>query len=147
MSKRKCFSLAEKAEIIEKAKEFHGTKVDLAKSLSVAYSTLEMILKQEASVELNAEKLGKYAKKRKTLKTSPYDELENILMNWFKEARAARIPINGSILRVKVLEIAERLKLQGFSASNGWIDQLKKRKNLCFKSICCESDSVDMTIA
>ncbi|XP_042897781.1 major centromere autoantigen B-like [Parasteatoda tepidariorum] len=127
MLKRKCFSLAEKAEIVEKAKEFHGTKVDLAKSLGIAYSTLQMILKQEASVELNAEKLGKIAKKRKTLKTSPYDELEEILMNWFKEDRAAKIPINRSILREKALEIAERLKLQGFSASNGWIDRFKKK--------------------
>ncbi|GBL81920.1 hypothetical protein AVEN_50511-1 [Araneus ventricosus] len=65
MSKRKCFSLAEKAEIVEQAKEFHDTKVDLAKSLDIAYSSLQMILKQEASVELSAEKLGKSAKKRK----------------------------------------------------------------------------------
>ena len=64
MSKRKCFSLA---EIIEKAKEFNGTKVDLAKSLGIAYSTSQTILKQEASVELNAEKLGKSAKERKKL--------------------------------------------------------------------------------
>lgn len=146
MSKRKCFSLAEKAEIVEKAKEFHGTKVDLAKSLGIAYSTLQTILKKEASVELSAEKLGKYAKKRKTLKTSPYDDLEKILMEWFTEARAAKIPINGSIIKEKALEIAEKLKLQGFSASNGWIDRFKKRNNLCFKSICGESDDVDISI-
>nr|XP_042913817.1 major centromere autoantigen B-like [Parasteatoda tepidariorum] len=111
--------LSEKAEIVEKAKEFHSTKVDLAKSLGIAYSTLQTILKQEASVELKAKKLGKYPKKRKTLKTSPNDELEVFLINWFKEVRAAKIPINGSILREKELEIAERLKLQGFSVSNG----------------------------
>ncbi|GBM11433.1 hypothetical protein AVEN_249166-1 [Araneus ventricosus] len=65
MSKQKCFSLALKAEIVEQAKEFHGTKVVLAKSLGITYSTLQTILKQEASVELSAEKLGKSAKKRK----------------------------------------------------------------------------------
>lgn len=144
MSKRKCFSLAEKAEIVEKSKEFHGTKVDLAKSLGIAYSTLQTILKQETSVELSADKLGKFAKKRKTLKTSPYDDLENILMQWFKAARASKIPINGSVVKEKALEIAERLKLQGFSASNGWIDRFKKRNNLCFKSICGESEGVDI---
>ena len=76
--------------------------------------------------ELSAEKLGKSAKKRKTLKTSPYDDFEKILMEWFKQAQAAKIPINGSIVKEKALEIAERLKLQGFSASNGWIVRFKK---------------------
>ncbi|GBM23262.1 Major centromere autoantigen B [Araneus ventricosus] len=132
MSKQKCFS---PAEIVEQAKEFDGTKVDLAKSLGIAYSTFQRISKQEASAELSAEKLGKSAKKRKTLKTSPYDDLEKILMGWFKEVRAAKIPLNGYIIKEKALEIAERLKLQGFSASNGWIDRFKKRNNSCFKSI------------
>ena len=65
MSKRKCFSLAKKAKIVEEAKEFNGTKVDLAKSLGTAYSTFQMILKQEASVELRTEKLGKISKETK----------------------------------------------------------------------------------
>ena len=45
-----------------------------------------------------------------------------------------------------MLKIVERLKLQGFSASNGWIDRFKKRNNLCFKSICEESDDVDIAV-
>ena len=85
MSRRKCFSPVEKSEIIKKAKEFNGSKVDLAKSLSIAYSTLQTILKREASVELSTEKLRKSGKKRKTLKTSPYDDLEKISMEWFKK--------------------------------------------------------------
>ena len=76
MSKQKCFSLAEKAEIVEKTKEFYGTKVDFAKSLGIACSTLQTILKQETSVELSAEQLRKSAEKRKTLKTFKYDDLE-----------------------------------------------------------------------
>ena len=118
MSKRKCFSVAEKAEIIEKSKVFKGTKVDYAKSLGIAYSTLQTILKQEVSVELKSEKLGNLSKKRKTLKTSPFEELEKILYEWFKQARAAKIPINGSILKEKALEISSRLEMQNFATSN-----------------------------
>ena len=49
-TKRKCFSVAKKAEIIEKSRVFIGTKVDLAKLLGIAYSTLQIILKNERSL-------------------------------------------------------------------------------------------------
>ena len=109
MPKRKCFSIIEKAEIIEKSKVFKGTKVVL-KSLGITYFMLQTILKQEVSVELKSEKLGNLSKKRKTLKTSPFEELEKILYEWFKQARAAKIPINGSILKEKALETSLDLK-------------------------------------
>lgn len=80
--KRKCFSVAEKAFIIEKASTFHGTKIELAKSLGLAVSTLQTILKQKDSIESSCEKLGNNAKKRKTLKSSPYDELESVLVDF-----------------------------------------------------------------
>ena len=75
--------------------------------MGIEYSTLQTILKQEASVELSAEKLGKSAEKQKTLKISPYDDLENILMEFFKQAESAKILINGTIIKEKPLEIAE----------------------------------------
>ena len=106
MSKRKCYSIAEKTEIIEKSKVFKGNKVDLAKSLGIWYSTLQTSLKQEVSVELKSKKLGNVSKKRKTLKISPFEELEKILYKWFKQACAAKIPINGSNLKENVLEIS-----------------------------------------
>ncbi|GBL81922.1 Tigger transposable element-derived protein 6 [Araneus ventricosus] len=67
-------------------------------------------------------------------------------MEWFKEVRTAKIPLNGYIIKEKALGIAERLKLQGLSASNGWIDRFEKRNNLYIKSICGESGSVDIEI-
>ena len=45
-----------------------------------------------------------------------------------------------------MLKIVERLKLQGFSASNGWIDRFKKKNNLCFKSFCEESEDVGIAV-
>ena len=59
MSNRKCFSLAEKAKIVKKAKEFNGTNVDLAKSSGITYLILQTILKQKASVLKNSENLQK----------------------------------------------------------------------------------------
>jgi hypothetical protein len=73
-------------------------------------------------VELKSEKPENLSKKIKSFKTSTFEELEKILYEWFKQAHVAKIPINGLILKEKA-----RLGMQNFTASNGWIDLLKKR--------------------
>ncbi|XP_042911244.1 tigger transposable element-derived protein 6 [Parasteatoda tepidariorum] len=77
------------------------------------------------------------------MKKSPYDEIEGILVKWFKEARDSNVPVNGTILREKAQEIADRLGLKDFTASNAWIDRMKKRHNLVYRSLSGESSSVD----
>lgn len=146
-NKRKNFTVAEKAEILKQFREFHGTKVSFAKLQGIPVTTLQSILQKKECIKKNVEKVGeKNAKKRRTLKKSPYDELEVILVKWFKEARAANVPVNGTILREKALEIADRLVgLDDFTASNGWIDRMKKRHNLVYRSLSGESSSVDET--
>lgn len=143
--KRKNFSVAEKAEIVKQFGEYHGTKVAFAQSQGIPVTTLQSILQKKECIEKNIEKVGeKNSKKRKSCKKSPYFELEDILVKWFKEARAANVPINGTILREKALEIAERLGgLKDFTASNGWIDRMKKRHDLVYRSLSGESSSVD----
>ena len=85
--------------------------------------------------------MGKSKKKRKTLKTSPYEEIENVLLKWYSDARAAKIPINGVLMKEKAREITLQMKID-FSASNGWMDRFKKRLNLVFGTFHGESDSV-----
>ena len=54
------------------------------------------------------------------------------------------MPVNGTILREKALGITNRLiGLKAFTASNGWIDRMKKRQNLLYRSLSGESSSVD----
>ena len=66
------------------------------------------------------------------------------MVKWFKETRTANVPINGTVLRDKALEIANRLVgLKDFTASNGWINQMKKRHNFVHRSFSGESSSVD----
>ncbi|GBL60737.1 hypothetical protein AVEN_153776-1 [Araneus ventricosus] len=71
--------------------------------------------------------MGKLAnRKRKTLKSSPFEELENFMLQWFNEVRSTNIPINGPVLKEKPIEIASKLGIQGFFASNSWIDRFKQ---------------------
>ena len=63
---------------------------------------------------------GKSAKKRKTLKTSSYEEIENVLLKWYMDVRAFKIPVHGVVNKEKAREIDQHLKID-FSASNGWM--------------------------
>lgn len=141
---RKTISVADKVKIIAKFDEHVGTRVDLAKELSIPVSTLNTIVKSRETITINAAKCGPSAKKRKYVKDSRFKQLEEILLEWFVGARAANLPINGTLMREKARVIASRLDIQDFTASNGWIDRFKKRHNVVYKAICGESKSVDL---
>ena len=70
--------------------------------------------------------------------------MENILVKRFKEDHAMNVSVNGTILNEITLEIANRLiDLKNFTASNGWIDWMKKRHNLVYRLLSGGSSSVD----
>ena len=46
-------------------------------------------------------------------------------------------------MQEQALKIAKILKLDDFSASNGWLRCFRKRYNISFKTSCGESNSVD----
>jgi hypothetical protein len=74
-----------------------------------------------------------FSKKRKCLKTSPWEELETILLEWFKQAHATKASIDGTHLKEKALHVVTHLGIDGFQASNGWINHFQKRHNLLYK--------------
>jgi hypothetical protein len=61
---------------------------------------------------------------------------------------SSNLPINGTLTKEKAIRVAERLKLENFKASNGWLGRFKKRhgimyKNLCGKALVLIKDTVD----
>jgi hypothetical protein len=59
------------------------------------------------------------------MKNSP-NELESLLILWFQQMRSENILINEPVLREKATDVALRLKIRNFKASNGWLNRLKK---------------------
>lgn len=49
---------------------------------------------------------------------------------------------DGPMLNEKAKEIAEKLGIKGFKASNGWLDKWKQRHSIKRVSICGESGDV-----
>ena len=85
----------------------------------------------------------KFDLKRKNIKSSPHDEMEKILIEWFEGMRSANLQINGVLLKEKAIRVATRLRIENFKGSNGWLDRFKKRHGLEYRSVCGESASVD----
>ncbi|XP_039967465.1 tigger transposable element-derived protein 6-like [Bactrocera tryoni] len=82
--------------------------------------------------------------KRKRQKLPEYPELEKRVLTWFLQCRESNtIPVGGNLLKEKAKVYAAKLGLTQFNASNGWLDNFKKRNNVSFKKVCGESAAVD----
>ncbi|XP_049302022.1 tigger transposable element-derived protein 6-like [Bactrocera dorsalis] len=63
--------------------------------------------------------------------------------HWFAKARSQKIPISGPILKAKAMEIAGKLGVPNFKASDGWLDKWRLRNNVSFKCISGEAADVN----
>ncbi|KAG0417050.1 hypothetical protein HPB47_005912 [Ixodes persulcatus] len=72
-----------------------------------------------------------------------HGELEDALLKWFKQARASGVNFDGSILREKVMEIADIMGIEDFAASNGWMDRFRVRHGISYRQVNGEAASVN----
>jgi hypothetical protein len=66
---------------------------------------------------------------------------------WFKQARGKNIPVSGPIICEKAASIAERLGIEDFKASDGWLNSFRNRHNIQWLKVCGESADVDPEVA
>lgn len=130
-AKRKKLTIHDKLKIIQDvANNSTVSLTDMAKKYDLAPSTLHGVLKQKESILAAEVQCGSAVKKRKNFRSSPFEEIENVLMKWFEARRSENVPIDGNILKEKARQIALTLHVDNFCASNGSLDRFKKRHNL-----------------
>ncbi|CAM1323339.1 TIGD4 (predicted) [Pycnogonum litorale] len=76
------------------------------------------------------------------MRTAAHPELESALFQWFQQVRAKNVPVTGPLLIEKAKEFANRLKIENFRVSTGWLDRFKDRYNIAFKTVAGECESV-----
>lgn len=137
---RKSFSLNEKLKIIE-AIESGKSQSTMCKTLNLNKSTVSNIWVNRSKIK---NEWHKNAKKKK-LRSSSRPEVDTMLLTWFQQQRANKIPVSGAMLQLQAEEFG---KLSGgdFKCSSGWLDRFKKRHAIVFGKISGESGSVDKTI-
>ena len=69
--------------------------------------------------------------------------MNQLVFDFFHQARAKGIPITGGLLKAKAVEYASSLNIEGFKASNGWLGSWKRRYNVKQYRWCVEGADVD----
>jgi hypothetical protein len=143
VNKRKKLTMCDKLNVISEAEAHPNVPhIAMANRLGLPLSTLSKIMLSKEKIADTECKCGAQAKKRKKMKLRANDELVKILLEWFQQMRSGNVPINGPILREKAHEIALRLNIDNFKASNGWLHRLKLRHDVGYRVVSGESGSV-----
>ena len=139
-AKRKALTVEEKLSFLKRYDQEYPAKTQkqLAEEFGIPGSTLRTILKNRSKI---VEVVG--GCKRQKLRAGQYEDLEEILLEWFHQARATNLPISGPILKEKAFEIAGRLSIEDFSASCGWLDRFRKRHGIVYRQISGESEAIN----
>ena len=137
-------TLKKKVEVIKAAAESHVGVRRLAEQFNCGRTQISSILKsKEAILELYESNAGSSSIcMRKRVKSSEFSEINEALHKWYLIACSKNIYPSGPQLCEKAREIAQRLHVEGFKASNGWIKKWKRRYNVRYVKISGESADV-----
>ena len=138
-AKKKSISLKEKFVIISKIQS--GMKqTHISEQLSLPKSTVNTIWKNRETLKRQFES-SEYSNNSKRFRPANHKDVDEALLQWFKQARNNGIPVNGPLL-AKADALAAALNDVSFKATTGFIDRWKIRHGITFKKICGEERSV-----
>ena len=121
-------SVAKKAELIRFIESGHSQR-EAAKEFCVSKTTAGQIMTEKTKwLELFSKSDNPDCKRqqRETL----FSEINNCVQLWFQRARAIGIPV-----LQEIANFAGRMKVDNFSASNGWLEAFKLRNGIKQRTI------------
>lgn len=123
--KLKSLTVSEKVKVIAAVKSGLKPKKDIAAEYGIPASTLSTIIKNEEDILVRASS-GQLENKRK--REAEFPDIEECVLKWFKQCRNNNVSIGGPILKEKADHFAKSLGHKDFRASNGWLENFKKRQ-------------------
>lgn len=138
--KFKTLNIGDKLKIIKLVGEGKRKKKDIAADFNIPCSTLSTILKNKEEIQQSAIE-GNLKCRRK--RNAELKDVEECMIKWFKQCREKNITLGGPLMREKAEQFARSLGHIDFKASNGWLENFKKRHNISFKKVCGESGAVN----
>lgn len=138
--KRKLQTLETKYKAILAVEDGSKKKSQIAKDLGVPPNTLSTWLKNAAGIKKSFES-QEWGPQTKKMKKSQFEDVEEALDVWFRQARTLSIPINGPLLLAKAQELAEKFGYKE-EISMGFVNGFKSRRGITFRTIQGEAKSV-----
>ena len=142
---RKCLTLREKINVIKTQEKCKSPVRKLALQFGVGKSQISDVLRRKRELQDMYESNCSGDRKR-TRVTSPYDELNSALYEWFCGLRSNNVPVSGPLIANKALILAAEMGLNDFKASSGWLSNWKKAYNIGQLKVCGESADVDKDV-
>lgn len=141
--KRKAISIKNKANIIFRLDNGELNK-DLAKEFGVPHNTISLIKKNRDKVLqcFEEEKL-----ERKRIRNRKYDDVEEVLLAWYKVQRNKQIPISGPILQEQANNVAKKLGKLNFQCSSSWVQRFRSRHNIVLGKMNVASAAVPVDVS
>ena len=128
MNSRKQISLEQKIKIIEDI-DSGMRQSEIVKKYDLKQSTVATIVKKRKQIEESSFSMGP---DRKRMRLTVNENLNNAVFKWFNEKRAMNIPINGPLICAKALHFSQLMNIEGFKASNGWLQKFRDRYGIVF---------------
>ncbi len=83
-------------------------------------------------------------KAAKRIKLPTYHEVDAAVQVWFTQATSVtNLVVGDNKIKAQPLKYASMLNKSGFTASNGWLNNFRARKNISYKTIVGEACLVD----
>ncbi|KRY21176.1 Tigger transposable element-derived protein 4 [Trichinella patagoniensis] len=114
---------------------------EVASEYGIALSTVNNVRKNEAQILSQLDGSSSKSRRRRMRKTVNA-EVNELMFQFFVRCRAKLIPITGQLLQTKAIDIARRMGINDFHASNGWLESFTRRHNMKFRTISGEAAAV-----
>lgn len=131
--KRKFLNLKEKIKVIDDSKKGVSAR-KLVTLYGCGRSQINAILKNSEDYLDQSYRGANLDSKTKRRKTGN-EELDEVLLEWLSNCRSKNLPISGPILQENALNIAKKLGISDFKASNGWLEKFRTRHNIVFRKL------------
>ena len=146
---KRCLTLDGKIKILDEAKKRKLSCRVIAKELKVGKTQINNVLKTEQTLrEEFANFQGKGFKHTDSRSHQQFKAVNDILYSWFKKCEASGIYLNRPLLKEEAMNIKQSLnrpELNGFKASEGWLDKWKLSHGIKEKQISGESLNLSKT--
>ena len=145
MSKRKLneLTLKDKIDLLNYVLIEKHNQREANDKFNVSTGTVSNIRKQSEELYKRFQEDASLRKFRKNY-NNDNSKLNESVFTWFRKVRALNIPISGPILQDVAKQLAQELNVDNFSASNSWLDCLKKRNAIVFQVLSGEAASSEL---
>nr|XP_012152029.1 PREDICTED: jerky protein homolog-like [Megachile rotundata] len=134
-------TMEDRLKVLNDLKTFSVSNV--ARKFNVHKSTICRI-KNNAPKDMQFFDQGKVQRKRRKIRASAYDTLEQNLMTWFTERRTLGDFITNVAFLEKAVELKNNMRLPStFKVSKGWLAGFKNRHNIRLVRVYGKSANVD----